>query len=417
MSNDVNAIFDKVPMEESTPTGTAKTPSKDSFKMKGDQKARGDVSDRIEAFGDLVEEDEYGEDNQREYEPVKVEKDKTPESRDETEKKTEGKGTKNPDDKKSDETKEEVKEPKEEVNFDDDNRTVKVKIDGKEIEVPLKDLKADYSGKQAISKRFNEFNKEKLAFEKTRKQYDADINNIQSEVSELRSGFESVVNEYKKNGFLSKSPMHTVNTLLDKLGINSYDFERAMFEHQLPEYAKFFDMSEVEQDAYFAKRENEFLRKRDQSLAERTQAAQASTARQQEEFNLIKNAGLTSEKYNELFEELEALGDEEISVEKVVEFSRIKPSLDRAGEIISKTKKSGDTNLIGQVASLLMQYPQTTEEEIISHIDGSAVGAQMAKDLKDKEDFTVKTRPKKSATAFTEEDEDFDMEMFKTLRR
>lgn len=427
----VEAIFNSVPVDESGERGepVAKTAKKESTASKvkadpterdfGDRLRKGDTNDRIAAFGDLVDEDDYGEDDKKGYEPTKVEKDKTPAPREQAEKKDQGK--KDLDEKGAVADEEQgTEEGIETVEGDSDEPVVekhKVKVDGQEMEVTLEELKAGYSGKQAISKRFTEFDKEKKSFQKEKEYLQGGIKHVQAEVQEIRQGFESVIGEYKKNGFLTKDPLQTVEMMLDKMGIDSYDFTRALFEYNLPEAAKFLEMDETQQEAYFAKKENAFLRKKDQTLAERTREAQASTQRQQQEFNLIKNAGLTVESYNDLYSELENLGDEEITTEKVVEYARLKPTWDKAGTLVSKTSRAGDIPLIQEVTRFLLEFPNTTEEEIISSINGQKEAEKVAKALKNKEEFTVKTKPKAKPTDFTDEDPDFDMEMFRNLRR
>lgn len=430
----VDAIFNSVPVDESGERGGSeerkapvakkavegkKQPVETHERDFGDRLRKGDTNDRIAAFGDLVDEDDYGEDDKKGYEPVKVEKDKTPAPPGEAKKKAEGK--ENPDEEGAVADEEQTSQETVEADGNTDEPTPekhKVKVDGQEVEVTLDELKAGYSGKQAISKRFTEFDKEKKAFAKEKEYLQSGIKNIQTEVGEIRQGFESVISEYKKNGFLTKDPLQTVEMMLDKMGIDSYDFSRALFEYNLPEAAKFLEMDGVQQEAYFAKKENAFLRKKDQTLAERTKAAQASTQRQQEEFNLIKKAGLTVDAYNDLYSELENLGDEEITTEKVVEFAKLKPVWDKAGGLVGKTSRAGDIPLIQEVTRFLMEFPNTTEEEIISSINGEKEAEKVAKSLKNKEEFSVKAKPAKGKpTDFTDEDPEFDMEMFKSLRR
>lgn len=405
MSSGVEAIFNQIPVDESATANEEVKESKNDFKKDhGDRVKKGSVNDRIAAFGDLVDEDDYGQDDKKGFEPVKVEKDKTPVSQEKPEIK----------DEKREEKREDKVKPLEEKQVIVEKR--KVKVDGVEEEVSFDDALKSYSSQKANAKRFTELDKEKKAFEKVKLQNENDTKYIQKEVGDLRSGFETIISEYKKNGFLTKSPMQVVDNLLDKMGINSHDFNKALFEHNLQEYANFFGMDEAQQDSYFAKKENEYLRKKDQTFAERTSQAQAHQAREKEEFNLIKNAGLTVETYNSLFDELESLGDEDISTAKIIEFSKVKPVMDKAGEILSKTSMKGDVSLLNKVTNLLLQFPSTTEEEIIAEIDGSEAVKRAAKILKDKEDFTIKSNLK-SKKNFTEEDTDFDMELFKSIRR
>lgn len=407
MSEAIEAIFNAIPVEGDT--SSPKDSNKPEFKKEqGDRVKNGNTNARIAAFGDLVEDDEYGENNQKGYEPVKIEKDKTPVSKEEPKDK-EKKDEQKPEDKKQQvEEKPVVAAPEK----------IKVKADGVEEELTLEELKSEYSGKKAGVRMINEANVIKKKAESELKQSRADVQHIQNEVNELRSSFDTVIGEYKKNGFTTKNPMKFVEDFIDRLGLNSHDFSRAMFEHNLKEYAQFFEMDEHQQDAFFVKRENDYLRKKEQTLTERTTKAQSETERQKKEFNLIKSAGLTVDVYNELFDELDALGDKEITPEKVVEFAKIKPIIDRAGSIVAKTSKRGDVDLINKVSDLLLQFPNTTEEEIMSEIDGSAHGQRLAENLKGKEDFSVKTKNK---PAYRKDDnvqfDEEEMAFFKSIRR
>ena len=405
--SEVDAIFNQIPVEESAPTERSEKKKAEP----SDRILKGDTNSRIASFGDLVDDDDYGFDDKKGHENAKVEKDKAPVDNTPVDntpaKKEEKKETVKP--LKENEEVIEEKAPVEKVN---PFQKHKVKVDGQEQEVELSELLSSYSSKQANARRFSDLDVEKKTFEKEKAQNVADIQNVQREVSELKGGFENILNEYSKNGYIYSNPATIVHQLLDKLGLNSNHFERAMFEYNLPEYARFFEMGEVEQDAYFAKKENEYLRGKDKTFSERTQSAQAENERQRKEFSIIKNAGLTVESYNELYGILEGLGDSDINAEKIVNFAKVKPIIDKANDIVKRTSRSGDSDLINKVSNLLMQFPNTTDEEIIEEIEGIKEEKRVMESLKDKEQFNTKVRPSKSS-----DDDDFDMEFFKSIRR
>ena len=403
----VEAIFEAMPVSESSTQAPSES-KESSMKEMGDRVKKGDVNSRIEAFGEMLGDDEYGG-KQKPHEPVKVEKEKTSVAKPEVD----------------DADKEPVKEIHKEEKIEPvapnpleipKDAKVKVKVDGQEIDVSIEELKSGYSGKQAISKRFTELDNEKKSFAKEKSQVLADGNRMREEIASLKGGFEAVVSEFTKNGFTSKNPSILVDQLLDKIGIDSHAYNRAVFEHNLPEYASFFEMDDVQRDAYFAKKENEFLRKKDQTFAERTREAQANQARQQQEFNLIKKSGLSVDDFNQHFEELADLGSEDLSVETVLEFAKVKPIFDKAGEIISKTPRAGDVELIQSVSRLLMEFPNTTEEEIIEHVTGKKAAKTVSDRVKGKENYSVDT----SGIAKKSTNDDFsdeDYELFKQIRR
>lgn len=401
----IDSIFEAMPVEE----GSTQAPS-EPIKEMGDRVRKGDTNSRIESFGEMLGDDDY-ESKPKPHEPIKVEKDKTPvaaaKDREESE-------VENKEDVKEEEV---LIDPVQKINQEIPKDTkVKVKIDGQDVEVTLQELKNDYAGKQSISKRFTELDREKKSFQKDKEQVLADGNQMKQEIADLKGGFESTLAEFNKNGFVSKNPLGLVDQLLDRLGINSYAFNKAVFEHNLPEYARYFEMDEVQQDAYFAKRENEYLRKKDQTFADRTKQAQADQARQREEFNLIKQSGLSVDDFNSHFEELADLGSDDLSVGKVLEFARVKPIFDKAGDIVSKTVKAGDVALIQDVSRLLMEFPNTTEDEIIEHINGKQTAKAVSKKLSGKENYSVDT----SGIAKKGTDDEYtddEMEMIRSIRR
>lgn len=400
MSEGIESIFEKIPVDEGNGT---QEPQK-VMKQMGDRIAKGDTNSRIEAFGEMLGDDDYSG-KPKEHEQVKVEKDKTPVA------------PKSAPEKKEETSEEEevLEEPVTKIEEEGQDELlnklkdvkIKVKVNGQMEEKTLEELKASYSHRASNDRERNEISKEKLNFQKEKQQVLGERQFMQKEVGDLRESFNVAIAEYQKNGFTTKNPMVALDSLLDKLGIDTYAFNRAAFEHNLPEYEKFFEMGDVERDNYFTKKEIDFYKKKESTLAERTQQAQSQTERQAQQFNLIKSAGLSVEEYNTHFDELEALGDEEISTERVLEFAKVKPVFDKAGGIVAKTSKAGDIALIRQVSELLLQFPTTEESEIIEHIDGKARVKKAQQILKDKENFTVKTSAKsagKDGAFFTDEE-------------
>jgi len=247
---------------------------------------------------------------------------------------------------------------------------VKVKINGAETEVPLKDVINSYSGQQEIQRRFTEFDKTKKAFETEKTQLNEFNGYVKQEIGDLRQSFDSLVSQYEKNGYMDKNPLEAVNQLLDKMGINSNLFERAVFEHQLPDYAKFFNMTDVERDAYYTKKENDYLRRKEQGFTERDNQAKLRDESFKKDSELIKNAGLDSIKYDELQSELVNAGHKDLTAQKVVEYAQQKPTLDKVVEVF-KAIGSDPTqdSRTRTVFNILREFPETTVDEILDSMD------------------------------------------------
>lgn len=312
--------------------------------------------------------------------------------------------------KKEDEKEEKVKEDKpEEVKPEAKDGPeklqdlVKVKVNGIEKEVPLQDVINSYSGQQEIQRRFTEFDKTKKSFEAEKKELVGMNNYVKQEIGDLRNAFSNVVDQYHKNGTIEKDPFEAVNNLLDKMGINSNIYQRAVFEHQLPEFAKFFDMTDVERDAYFTRKENDYLRKKEQGFTERDQQVKLREEQQQKDFELIKSAGLDSVQYENLSSELLDAGHKDVTAEKVVEYAKQKPTLEKVIKVFESIGADPAQDQRSRtVFKILQDFPETTIEEILDHMDPNRAALKTAKILNDKAPKVNKAPVKKG------EDPDFD---------
>ena len=294
------------------------------------------------------------------------------------------------------ETTEEVKkeEPKQE------SQNFKVKVNGIEKEVPLQDLLNSYSGQQEIQRRFTEFDKQKKSWEKETAQEREFTNFVKTEYGEFKQYIDSMVSQYNQHGFVEKNPLQAVNQLLDKMGINSNLFEKALFEHMLPDYANYFNMSDVEREAFFTKKENEYLRKKEQGFTERDQLLKSQQEKQRKDFELIRSAGLDSVKYEELSKELENAGFKDISPEQVVDYAKQKPILDRIVKVFNEAGQDpmGDERA-KTVHKLLTEFPDTTDEEILEYLSPDRVAMKKAQVLNQKGNKVPKVAPQKNEDA------------------
>jgi hypothetical protein len=295
---------------------------------------------------------------------------------------------------KEEEKKPEAKEePKEEklTNLPD---KVKVKVNGLETEVPLQDVINSYSGQQEIQRRFTEFDKQKKTWEKESAQEKEFTNYVKEEIGTLRGSLDGLVRQYEKSGYLDKNPLEVVNQLLDNMGINSNLFERALFEHQLPDYAKYFNMSDVERDAYFTRKENEFLRKKEQSLVERDSSVKLREQKQRQDLDLIKSAGLDDTTYDSLSRELLDAGHSELSAEKVVEYAKQKPTLDKVVQVFQEIGSDPSKDERAKtVFKLFSEFPELTTEEVLEHLDPNRAAIKSAKILQQKQPKNIKVQP------------------------
>lgn len=275
---------------------------------------------------------------------------------------------------------------------------VKVKVNGVETEVPLQDVINSYSGQQEVQRRFTEFDKQKKNWEKETAQEKEFTSYVKNEIGDMRESFETLISQYQKNGYMEKNPLETINQLLDKMGINSSVFERAVFEHQLPDYAKFFNMGDVERDAYFTKKENEYFKKQSEKLSERDRAIKLQEEKSRQDFNLIKNAGLDSVKYEELHNELHEAGHKDLTADKVVEYAKQKPTLEKVVSIFQEIGSDPTQDPRSRtVFKILSEFPDTTTDEILDHLDPNRAAIKSAKVLQQKQPKNTRVPPQNDA--------------------
>lgn len=314
--------------------------------------------------------------------------------------------TKPKEEKKEEESKEEDTKKEEKIpeNTKDEGKNtnlpekVKVKVNGADMEVPLQDVINSYSGQQEIQRRFTEFDKQKKTFEKESQQLKEYNNYVQEEISTLRGSFDGMIRQYETTGMLDRDPLDSVNQLLDKMGINSNLYNRALFEHNLPEYAKFFNMTDVERDAYFTKKENDYLRKKEQGFTERDQQVKLREQKQQQDFELIRSAGLDDVKYSELSSELKEAGHTDLSAERVVEYAKQKPTLEKVVNVFQQIGVDPTQDPRAQtVLKILTEFPSTTTEEILDHLDPQRVALKSAQVLQQKQPKNTRVAPQHDA--------------------
>ena len=304
---------------------------------------------------------------------------------------------------KTEEKTEENLDPKTQENLKND--LVKVKVNGVEKEVPLQDVINSYSGQQEIQRRFTEFDKTKKAFEAEKTELVKFNEYAKNEMSTVKSEFETLVRQYETSGAIEKDPLGAISQLLDKMGINSNTYNRALFEHMIPEYVKFFNMTDTERDAYFVRKENDYLRKRDQSINERSQQLKTQEEKRQKEFQLIRENGLDDVQYESIRNELLDAGAKDLAVEQVLEYAKQKPTLERVVKISEEAKLDLSDQRIAKIKEILIRFPETTDEEILNVLVPERAAINASKVLQAKKPVVKKAQP------FSDEDKELDEQL------
>lgn len=269
-------------------------------------------------------------------------------------------------------TPEDAGEPKEEVRtlkaFRDGKRyeipedaELKVKVDGKNEKVTLTELRDNYAGKVAWDKKFSEFSEEKKGWEETKNLYDAEMEVIKEHFVNLRT-----LTEKGMQGEVD--PVSSMNYLLDLMGINTVDYNKAVFEHMAEEFDLYSQMTESEREALWTKRENEYLVKRQESLTRNQSEEKARVEFQRKVEGLREAHGISEEDYVSAENDLKDMGFKDFNPEQVVEAARLKPLIATADELLEpyleQLSDEEAHNASVEIATTMLRTPELTVDQV-----------------------------------------------------
>lgn len=316
-----------------------------------------DASNRMSSIMDM----EYETEKKSEPE-VDVDIKDEPKPSDEKPKKTEKKVER----KEEDDSEDEESEDDEEEEKKEEKKKFKYKVDGEEIEeeVTDEDIKAALSAKKASLKKINELNVERKQYQAKVAEAEENVNYVKTEMHGLRSDFEKGIEAFKKTGVNSSNPIAPIYNLLDKMGLDTAQFDKAALFYFLPMAEKFSALSDEGKELFLSRHENEWHKRRQASLEKQKNETAEQQRKFQEESSELRKANISTELKSELENELSEMGVKDINYKKVIEWNALKPSYLRAQGIAEKVP---GTN-INKIAKILVEFPDTTDEMILEHL-------------------------------------------------
>lgn len=215
-----------------------------------------------------------------------------------------------------------------------EDTTFRVRINGKANRVPIQELINNYSGKVAYNEKFEELAQERQEFDTSFKEFEEERESI---IEDIRG-----VTDRVKGFFEGKNkPNDALNFMLDSLGIDSFQYNKAVFEQMAEEFINYAQMDEVERDNYWLKQEKEHLLKSNETLAKKTEAEKTREESQRHLEELRQTHGISEEQYSEAVQDIEELG-EEADPETVVRYAAMKPFTLQAEDLVEPYKEQMD---------------------------------------------------------------------------
>ena len=213
--------------------------------------------------------------------------------------------------------------------------------------------------------------------------FDEDLNFVKSEMKGVRDSFESVIQSFTKEGYVKENPLNGVYNLLDKMGLDAKEYDKAMFFHYLPEVSKFLDLDETGREAYLLRKDNEWLSKSAQKIEDQKREAAEYRAKLEKENSIKVQAGISEEKYSELANELkEKFNLDKLTTEQVVEWNQLKPMYERAERLSRMVENKVDPV---KLTKIIAQNPEVSDEKILDFLGyGETLKKQTMEQVKDR---------------------------------
>ncbi len=280
--------------------------------------------------------------------------------------------------------------------------SVRVKVDGAYKDVPIAELVNNYSGKEAYDKKFTEIGNMRKEVEtktQTIAKKEEFVNTVAKTVKEIVSD-------------PSKDPYEAVAYLAELMGVPTPDLHKRSLESRLDELSKLLDMTDMERENYFLKKETDYLRSRQDARMKQEVETQESQKFMTHVDTLRGKHNVSEEKFVEAMDELEQFygeGSAQVTPEFVVEYAVLRPYLEKTKSLVQPYLEDiGEAKLptvINQLANAMKQYG-VGEAEIKAELEAQFGVSKSVKDLNAK--LQAKKPVKESKEEQSERLESFD---------
>lgn len=280
-----------------------------------------------------------------------------------------------------------------------DDQKIKVKVDGEEQEITLKEYKNGISGQKAIQKRFNEVDNE-------RKSLQAEIDNINKYVAELGNTMKNV------------SMVEGLNKIAELNGIAPHQVEQALIKELLPRIQELQGMDEQQRELQYKQKELEYKEKQLESESNLSAQKQAQAELQSNISRAREAHAISDDEWNDAFKYLDKNLDpsEEITIDLVSQ----KVLFDRAGAKTQEVLKSFDNGKYLQdqeinrtLHEIILDNPDFDDQDlkdILSSAYGESQQKKVEEDLIEAKQSKEKKPEQKQQPASQPEENGYDLD-------
>lgn len=240
--------------------------------------------------------------------------------------------------------------------------TIKVKVKGKNDFVTVDDLKKNYEGKQAWSEKIESANT-KL------KEADLKISKFKEEKHEIAGHLQKISEMIDKE---DGDPLEAMYYLLDMTGRDVNTYSKRVFDFMEEQIQEMSEMDETEKELYWTRKKLDSINSNQAAKARAAEQEQAHRELIAKVDRLRESHGVSEEQYIQAHDELVKLGigEENITPEQVINYSAIKPYVEKAESIASQFEDdlSDDEmdELVSETANVMRKRPELSEQESIT---------------------------------------------------
>lgn len=240
--------------------------------------------------------------------------------------------------------------------------TIKMKVNGKNEFVSIKELRDNFAGKQAWSDKIETANT-KL------KEADHKINKYQEEKQEVVGHLTKIA------GLLDKEdgdPLEALYYLLDMTGRDVNNYSKRIFDFMEEQVQNMSSMDDVEKELYWAKKKLDAINNNQAAKSEQLKREQTHRELFAKVDKMRESHGVSEEQYVQAHNELLNLGvkKENLTPERIVEYSAVKPYVIKAEELVSQFEDDLSDDdmdaLISETAATMRKYPKISSEDALS---------------------------------------------------
>jgi len=288
-----------------------------------------------------------------------------------------------------------------------EDATIRTKVDGKWEKPTLQELKDNYAGKVAYDEKFSSLGDERKAHEDTKATYEAEIDGLRGHMGNIAG---LVKNAMAGEG----NPLDAMDYLLDLMGADTVQFNKLAYENMANDFDVYAQMTEVERESHWMKKENAVLTRNQESL-KTNRATEQAQAELSSKVNSLREAhGISEEAYVSAAEDLKAEGYENVAPESIVQAAQLKPLLATADSMIEQyldqLTDEEASSLAVDIATNMHETPELTQEQVekilAEQFKVETIVSKIEKKIGSGKKSKVKSTSKK--TAALESFEDFD---------